>query len=118
MENEQKKIKGGIMGELAGNFWDSPEGTIAKDNQAVTKPPEGKMAVDGHEGIFCDGVNQRDKLPIFKVPKDEFYQNMSHGRQRMRFGASSDVSKYMKSTGYKGSFWIQDDKEGYVRKIK
>lgn len=104
------------MGELAGNFWDSPEGTIAKDQQAIDKPPEGKVPIDGHEDIKCDGINQRDKLPIFKVSRDEFYQNMSNGRQRLRFKSDSDVTKYMR-TG-KNAFWIQDETDGYIRKVR
>jgi len=106
------------MGELAGNFWDSPEGTIEKDKQPITKP-EGveKIPIDGVDGVSCDGINQRDKLPIFKVSRDEFYQNMSNGRQRLRFKSDSDVSKYMR-VGGKRSFWIQDETDGYIRKVR
>ncbi len=83
------------MGELAGNFKDSPEGQIAKDTE-----------------------NSRDKLPVFKVGHGEFYQNMNYGRQRIRFKSGTDVQKFMQGSKYKQSFWIQHDKDGYMRKIK
>lgn len=106
------------MGELAGNFNDSPEGQIAKDteNKAV-EPPEGKVVTHVAD-CFADAENSRDKLPVFKVAHGEFYQNMNYGRQRIRFKSGSDVQKFMQGSKYKQSFWIQHDKDGYMRKIK
>lgn len=109
------------MGDLMGNFGNSPEGQIARDKEnKVESPPEGKVET-GIEGVYADGINKRDNLPVFNVDSNEFHQNMSYGRQRIRFKSGSDAHKYMKSTRYKQSFWIQHtDKDGqkYMRKIK
>ena len=105
------------MGELAGSFEDSPEAKIAQDKGEVVKPPEGK--VETHvDGCFADATNTRDNLPVFKVAHGEFYQNMNYGRQRIRFASGSDVQKFMKGSRYKQGFWIQHDKDGYMRKVK
>ncbi len=105
------------MGELAGDFQDSPEGQIAKDKDQAVEVPDGKM--ETHVGgCFADAVNSRDKLPVFKVPHESFYQNMNYGRQRIRFKSGTDVQKFMQGSKYKQSFWIQHDKDGYMRKIK
>ena len=108
------------MGELAGTFNDSPEGQIAKDSdQAQTQaPPEGKIKVDHVADCFADAVNKRDNLPVFKVGHDEFYQNMNYGRKRIRFKSGTDVQKFMQGSRYKQSFWIQHEKDGYMRKVK
>ncbi len=105
------------MGELAGNFNDSPEALIAKDKDQAVAPPEGKVETSVKD-CFADAVNKRDSLPVFKVGHGEFYQNMNYGRQRIRFGSGSNVQKFMKGSRYKQSFWIQHDKDGYMRKIK
>ncbi len=105
------------MGELAGNFNDSPEGQIAKDKDQAVEVPDGKMET-AVKGAFADAVNKRDNLPVFKVGHDEFYQNMNFGRKRIRFKSGSDVQKFMKGSRYKQSFWIQHDKDGYMRKVK
>ena len=105
------------MGELAGNFSDSPEGQIAKDQDKAVEPPDGKVKTHV-DGCFADAENSRDKLPVFKVGHGEFYQNMNYGRQRIRFTSGSNVQKFMQGSKYKQSFWIQHDKDGYMRKIK
>lgn len=105
------------MGELAGNFQDSPEAQIAKDvDGQITTPPEGKIETE-FKGVFADAVNKRDTLPVFKVSHNEFYQNMMNGRQRIRFKTGTDVQKFMQNGKYKSKFWIQHDKDGYMRKI-
>jgi len=108
------------MGELAGNFQDSPEAKIAGDKDQAVKPDgAGENGVKtGIEGVFADAINKRDNLPVFKVSHDEFYQNMNYGRQRLRFRSGSNAQKYMQGTTYKQSFWIQHEKDGYIRKIK
>lgn len=105
------------MGELTGNFNDSPEGQIAADRDQPVTPPEGKVET-GVEGVFADAVNKRDNLPVFKVSRDEFYQNMKYGRKRLRFKSGSGPQQFMQKNRYNAPFWIQDDKEGYMRKIK
>jgi hypothetical protein len=105
------------MGELAGNFIDSPEAQIAKDRDQAVEPPEGK-AKTHIDGVFADAVNSKDNLPVFKVGHDEFYQNMTAGRQRIRFKTGTNAQKFMQGSKYKQSFWIQHEKDGYMRKIK
>jgi hypothetical protein len=106
------------MGELAGTFNDSPEAQIAKDKDHSVTSPEGKKIDTGVKDCFADGKNNRDGLPVFKVSHNEFYQNMNFGRQRLRFKSGSDTQKFMQGTTYKQPFWIQHDKDGYMRKIK
>jgi len=105
------------MGELAGNFEDSPEAKIAGDRDQVVEVPDGKQKTH-IDGCFADAVNKRDNLPVFKVDHNQFYQNMDYGRQRIRFKSGTDVQKFMAGSKYKQSFWIQHDKDGYMRKIK
>jgi phosphoenolpyruvate synthase/pyruvate phosphate dikinase len=105
------------MGELSGTFNDSPEAKIAGDQDQAVAPPEGK--VETHvKDCFADAVNKRDNLPVFKVGHDEFNQNMSYGRQRIRFKSGSDAQKFMRGSKYKQSFWIQHADTKFMRKIK
>lgn len=105
------------MGELAGTFNDSPEAEIAKDKDQAVAPPEGKIETNVKD-CFADATNKRDGLPVFKVGHEEFYQNMNYGRQRIRFKSGSDTQKFMKGSRYNAPFWIQHDKDGYMRKVK
>lgn len=114
------------MGELAGNFQDSPEAKIASDRDQAVEPEANKDGGDEQpKGIethvpdcFADALNKRDNLPVFKVAHGEFYQNMNYGRQRIRFKSGSSAQKFMQGSRYKQPFWIQHDKDGYMRKIK
>jgi len=105
------------MGELAGDFNDSPEGQIHKDRDQAVAPPEGKIETE-FNGVFADAVNPKDKLPVFKVSHQEFYQNMDVNRQRIRFKSGSDPQKYMQNGKYNKTFWIQHEKDGYMRKVR
>ena len=105
------------MGELAGDFNDSPEAQIARDGNKAVAPPEGKVKTEFPD-VFADAVNSKDNLPVFKVSHHEFYQNMDAGRQRVRFKSGSDPQKYMQNGKYKTTFWIQHDKDGYMRKVR
>ena len=105
------------MGELAGNFQDSPEGQIARDAAKAIEPPEGKVKTHVDD-CFADAINSRDNLPVFKVGHDEFHQNMNFGRKRIRFTSGSNVQKFMQGSQYKQSFWIQHDKDDMMRKVK
>ena len=108
------------MGELAGNFnQDSPEATAARDTQNEPSGDEKNKGIEtGVPDCYADDVNNRDKLPIFKVDHDSFYQNMNYGRKRIRFRSGTSAQKFMQGSRYKQSFWIQHDKDGYMRKIK
>lgn len=73
--------------------------------------------------LYADGEHKVgiDSFPVFKVTKSEFYQNMKHGRRRLRFGTGSKAQQYMKGTRYNRPFYIQyTDSKGktYSRKIK
>lgn len=103
------------MGELSGTFMDSPEGQIAADRDKAIAPPDGKVKTEVN-GVFADAINKRDSLPVFKVSQNEFYQNMNYGRKRLRF--RGEAQKFMQASKYNAPFWIQDDKDGYMRKIK
>ena len=100
------------MGELGGNQEDSIQVQLDKEKMPT---PDGQFDTDV-PNIFSDA--QKDGLPVFKVTKGEFYQNMSNGRQRLRFKKDTSASSYMKNTNYKRAFWIQDNEEGFMRKIK
>lgn len=105
------------MGELAGDWNDSPEAKIQGDKDQAVEVPDGK--VETHiKGVFADAVNKRDNLPVFKVDHGSFYQNMNYGRKRIRFPSGTHVQKFMQGSRYKQSFWIQHEKDGYMRKVK
>lgn len=75
----------------------------------------GKIKTDV-EGIFADG--EKEGMPVFDVGSDDFNQNMSWGRKRVRFSKESTAGEYMRKTRYNIPFWIRDKDSGYVRKIK
>ena len=102
------------MSELAGDYYNSPEAKITRDNE-VSTPPDGKVKTDV-PNVFADG--ERNGLPLFKVSKNEFYQNMSSGRQRLRFKTGTAAGSYMRNTKYNRPFWIENQEDGYIRKIK
>ena len=80
----------------------------------TANPPVDRMSVDTDvENVKADGT--RDGLPVFNVEKDEFYQNMMHGRKRLRFKSPS-VTQYMQQTRYKRPFYISH--EDHIRKVK
>lgn len=68
------------------------------------------------ESVFADA--EKDGLPVFKVSKDEFYQNMRYGRRRLRFKNGTPAQKYMSQTKYKRPFYIQNTDDDYIRKVK
>jgi hypothetical protein len=73
--------------------------------------------------VKADGEHQYGniKLPVFNVSKNEFYQNMSQGRRRLRFKSGSGAQQYMSNTKYNRPFMISyTDSKGksYQRKIK
>jgi len=62
-----------------------------------------------------------EKYPVFKVDYNEFYQNMSHGRKRLRFKSGSTAQQYMAKTQYNRPFFVQftdTDGKTYNRRIK
>ena len=99
------------MGEFTNG--DTAEKIASQDTQ-TTEKPQG-IETDVPE-VYADGEKQG--LPVFKVTKDEFYQNMNYGRKRLRFKSGTAVQKYMQNTKYKRPFWIQNAEDDYIRKIK
>ncbi len=62
-----------------------------------------------------------EKYPVFKVDRNEFYQNMMHGRKRLRFKQGTGAQEYMSKTQYNRPFFVQyTDTDGkmYNRRIK
>jgi len=120
------------MGELTGTFdgsADSPEAQLDKERDQAVEPERqegegegGETEIKGVEtpvkDCYADAVNKRDGLPVFKVGHEEFYQNMNYGRQRIRFKSGTPAQKFMQGSRYKQSFWIQHEKDGYMRKVK
>jgi len=102
------------MGELGGEFQESPEGMAAKDN-AVSTPPDGKIKTDVVD-VFADG--EYKGTPVFDVSKGEFYNNMKQDRKRLRFKTDSTAGTYMRKTRYNIPFYIRNKEDGYLRKIK
>ena len=97
------------MSEIGGNI--RPEDLAAKDHAVTGELGKVKTCV---ADCFADG--EKGGLPVFNVSKDEFHQNMRHGRKRVRFKNGTSASKYMAGSMYKQAFHISHD--GYTRKIK
>ena len=103
------------MGEFTSG--DFPDKIAASDSDIKVEP-------DGIETDVLDvrADGERNGMPVFKVTRDKFYQNMTFGRKRLRFDSGSKVQEYMQKTKYNRPFWISytDDKDGkeYVRKVK
>jgi hypothetical protein len=75
------------------------------------------------DGVKADAGYREEKgvkVPVFKVTKDEFFQNSYDGRRRMRFSTDSAVSQYMRGTRYRNPFFITTEIDGksYTKKIK
>jgi len=104
------------MGEFTNGV--SPEQIAASDKEV--KEPDEKDE-KGFEtdvpDVYADG--QKQGVPVFNVDKTEFFQNMSHGRKRLRFKQGSTAQQYMQKTKYRNSFWISYDDNGkkWTRKI-
>lgn len=97
------------MSEIGGNV--RPEEIAAQDRAVTGEVGKVETCV---KDCFADG--EKGGFPVFNVSKDEFYQNMSHGRKRVRFKNGTSAQKYMANTLYKQPFHISHD--GYTRKIK
>ncbi len=74
-------------------------------------------------GVKSDGIVQQgfDKYPVFNVDRDEFYQNMSNGRNNLQFKTGTTAQQYITKTASNSTFFVQytdTDGETYSRKIK
>jgi len=97
------------MGEFTNG--ECPSTQASQDKAPQMEP--GKVETDVKD-VYADGT--KGTLHVFKVSKPEFYQNMQHGRKRVRFKVGSSAGKYMQGTRYNRPFYIEHD--GYVRKVK
>lgn len=108
------------MGEISGNNVDIHQAQAGADNDIKFEPEQIKTDV---EDVFADGEKQigKEKFPVFNVDRNSFYQNMTHGRKRLRFQSGSPAQKYMQGTKYNRPFFISyksDKGEVWTRKIK
>ncbi len=99
-----------------------PQKTSANEPQKDTGGESGGKTETPKQRLFPTDVpeiktkDQKDGLPVFDVDKDEFYQNMNHGRKRIRFKSGSPAAEYMRKTRYNKPFYIRHGE--YMRKVK
>ncbi len=102
------------------NQQDEPEIEVQSDEPKADEPE--RFATDV-EGVTSDSEQfiGKDSFPVFKVGKNEFYQNMNYGRKRLRFKSGTNAQQYMSGTNYQRPFYITyTDSKGktYSRRIK
>jgi hypothetical protein len=71
------------------------------------------------DGVFASAT--KDGLPVFEVPKDDFYRNMKSDRKRIRFSSDTPAAQYLRGTRYNNPFFVQttdDNGSKYLRKVK
>jgi len=111
------------MGEITGGAssgWESPGSptALAKTDHAITGEL-GKVKTDVPD-VFADG--EKHGMPVFNVDRESFYQNMTHGRKRLRLKSGTSGQLYMQKTQYQRPFWLsyKDPNSGEVwtRKVK
>ena len=61
---------------------------------------------------------QKNGIPVFDVPEDEFFKNLKADRKRFRFSPESPVTKYLQGTRYNRPFHIKTADGKYMRKVK
>lgn len=106
------------MGEIVGNDVDRHQADAQADRATTTDD----FSTDV-EGVKADGFKSlgKERFPVFNVDKDNFYQNMAHGRKRLRFKSGSSAQRYMQGTKYNRPFFISykhDNGETWTRRIK
>lgn len=88
------------------------------------EPIDTDVSLEGGEKLQSDGSVRvgQDQFPVFKVSKNDFYNNMRADRNRLRFESGSKAANYHQGTKYRNPFFIQfDDEETgepYRRRIK
>jgi len=92
-----------------------------KEEQEQNK--QTKIPTDVKDVMADDTVKiGTNEFPVFSCSKNEFFNNMSNDRKRLRFKSGSKVQQYMKGTKYKNrDFYISytdDNGKSYRRKIK
>ena len=112
---------------MAGAFTDgdSLENLAAQDKLAPSedgKTEDGKLSTDVND-VFADAEVKvgTETFPVFDVSDNEFHQNMTWGRKRVRFNNETPAANYMRGSRYNRPFFIRNtDKQGktYTRRIK
>jgi len=100
--------------------------TGSDNGPAINQPEEIKQDDRGIptdvENVFAQSVVKHGgvDLPVFEVDKDEFFNNMTDNRKRLRFKSGSAAQQYMSGTRHKIPFFVQTTVDGKTlrRKIK
>lgn len=105
-----------------GEFTDIPGPAVSQQEEPSESQDE-KMFETDVEGVMANDIVRQgtNEFPVFDCTEDEFYQNMKHGRKRLRFKQGSAASSYMSGSKYKRPFYIRtttSNGETYTRKIK
>jgi len=84
--------------------------------------PDGKFETDV-PGVFADDQLHSGsvKFPVFDVEKEDFYNNMTADRKRMRFKSGTAAQGYMSNTRYRNPFFVRytdDSGRKYQRRVK
>lgn len=95
---------------------------VPKETKAI-EAPEGLEIPTEVKGVSADAEIPQgmDRIPVFDVDKNTFYQNMTWGRKRVRFPSGHKAQAYMQGTGYMKPFFIRHKDESgkaYLRKVK
>lgn len=104
-------------------------GMFDAPGEVVNKPDTPEEEENQETGFSTDveGVKAHDvvkqggnEFPVFDCSGEEFFQNMSTGRKRLRFKSGTAAQQYMSGTKYKKPFFIRttNDKGTFTRKIK
>jgi len=104
------------MGELTNNEIEQveqPEQPEENNDPIKTDVPD----------VYADSTVKQgnNEFPVFSCSKDEFYNNMTDNRKKLRFKSGSNIQSYMQKTRYKKPFFISytdDNNKTYKRRIK
>ena len=106
-----------------GEFTDVPTAPINQPEPTQTDNQTDNGFTTDVPDVFSNDVMKQgaSEFPVFDCSKDEFYQNMQHGRKRLRFKSGTPQQKYMSQTKYNKAFFIRhtdDNGKSYTRKVK
>jgi len=107
------------MSEFLDNEIGKPQ-NIPEEPKEDTDTPDVPTDV---EGVFATSIVKQghNEFPVFKCNKNDFYNNMTDNRKKMRFQSGSVVQQYMQKTKYNKPFFISytdNDGRTYKRRVK
>ena len=75
------------------------------------------------KGVYADSMVKQghNEFPVFKCNRNDFYNNMTDNRKKMRFQSGSDIQQYMQKTKYNKPFFVSyTDSSGktFKRRVK